>query len=112
MQVQSAPVQERPDLTTLKVSTQIVVLDVVVTDRKGNLVNNLTRDDFTILEDKVPQRIRSFDPPSAHRMPADMTVNSSADLAKIDDAPVTILVLDELNTRFEEMSYAPNAVVK
>jgi VWFA-related protein len=112
MQVQSAPVQERPDLTTLKVSTQIVVLDVVVTDRKGNLVNNLTRDDFTILEDKVPQRIRSFDPPSAHRMPADMTVNSSADLAKIDDAPVTILVLDELNTRFEDMSYARNAVVK
>jgi len=32
---------------TLKVTTRIVVLDVVVTDKKGNLVQrDLTRDDF------------------------------------------------------------------
>ena len=35
---------------TLKVTTRIVVLDVVVTDKKGNLVHrDLTRDDFTVL---------------------------------------------------------------
>jgi VWFA-related protein len=97
----------------LKLSTRIVVLDVVVTDKKGNVVTqNLTKDDFTIVEDHVPQTIRSFDPPSAHAMPAGVEVHSAADLKKIGDAPVTLLVLDELNTRFEDMSYSRNAMVK
>jgi VWFA-related protein len=33
-------------------------------------------------------------------------VNSTADLSRIGDAPVTIIVLDELNTSFEEMASA------
>jgi VWFA-related protein len=97
---------------TLKVSTTIVVLDVVVTDKKGNLVLDRKRDDFTVIEDKVGQTIRSFDPPSAHALPAAVVVNGTADLQKIGDAPVTILVLDELNTRFEDMTYSRNAMVK
>jgi VWFA-related protein len=91
------------------------VLDVVVTDKKGNLVHrDLTRDDFTIFEDKQPQTIRSFEPPSEHRMPAGDTaiVNSAADLKKIGDAPVTILVLDELNSRFEDMSFSRQMLIK
>jgi VWFA-related protein len=107
-----SPSAQQPT-TTLKISTKIVVLDVVVTDKKGNVVTqNLTRDDFTIVEDKVPQTIRSFDPPSAHAMPEGVTVHSVDDLKKIGDAPVTLLVLDELNTRFEDMSYSRNAMVK
>ena len=100
---------------TLKVTTRIVVLDVVVTDKKGNPVNHgLTRDDFTVLEDKQQQEIRSFEPPSEHRMPSvdAAIVNSAADLKKIGDAPVTILVLDELNSRFEDMSFARQMMVK
>ena len=47
--------------TTLKLSTRIVVLDVVVTDKQGKVVTqNLTKDDFTIVEDRVPQTIRSL----------------------------------------------------
>ena len=100
---------------TLRLSTRIVVLDVTVTDRKGNLVpRELTRDDFTIVEDGQPQRIRSFDPPSKHTMPqsAVAVVNSAADLVKIGDAPVTILVLDELNSRFEDMSFSRQMMLK
>jgi VWFA-related protein len=105
--------QPQPDVQTLKLSTRIVVLDVVVTDRKGNVVTTgLTQDDFTIVEDKVPQTIRSFDAPAAHAQPEGVVVNSAADLKKIGDAPVTLLVLDELNTRFEDMSYSRNATVK
>ena len=100
---------------TLKVTTRIVVLDVVVTDKKGNLVHrDLTRDDFTVFEDKQPQTIRSFEPPSEHGMPPSDSaiVNSAADLKKIGDAPVTILVLDELNSRFEDMSYSRQMMIK
>ena len=100
----------------LTVNARIVVLDVVVTDKKGNLVKTplLTRDDFTIYEDGKPQRMRSFEPPTAHEMPptAAPIVNSASDLKKIGDAPVTILVLDELNSRFEDMSFSRNAMIK
>jgi VWFA-related protein len=93
-----------------KVKTRIVVLDIVVTDKKGNVVTGLKQDDFKVYEDKQPQTILSFEPPSAHVMPASPNgqaiVNSTADLPKIGDAPVTIIVLDELNTSFEEMSSA------
>jgi VWFA-related protein len=101
---------------TLSVTTRVVVIDVVVVDKKGNLVrrSDLTRDDFTIYEDGKPQRVRSFETPSAHAMPAseNAIVNSAADLRKIGDAPVTILVLDELNSRFEDMSFSRNAMIK
>jgi VWFA-related protein len=100
---------------TIKVTTRVVVLDVVVTDKKGNLVSRtLTRDDFTVLEDGHPQAIRSFEPPTEHQMPSgnNAIVNSAADLKKIGDAPVTVLVLDELNSRFEDMSFSRQMMVK
>jgi VWFA-related protein len=100
---------------TLKVTTRIVVLDIVVTDKKGNLIHrDLTRDDFTLLEDGQPQTVRSFEPPSEHQMPPSdkAIVNSAADLKKIGDAPVTILVLDELNSRFEDMSFSRQMMIK
>jgi VWFA-related protein len=102
---------------TLHVTTRIVVLDVVVTDKKGNLVQRqLSKDDFMVYEDGVRQTIRSFEPPSDHAMPAapdgGAIVHSSADLSKIGAAPVTILVLDELNSRFEDMSFARQMMIK
>lgn len=101
--------------STIKVTTRIVVVDVVVTDKKGDLIHrDLTRDDFTVLEDRRPQTIRSFEPPSEHQMPTSdkAIVTSAADLKKIGDAPVTILVLDELNSRFEDMSFARQMMIK
>jgi VWFA-related protein len=110
--------QSAASVTTLKVNARIVVLDVTVTDKAAKLVDGLTKNDFTVLEDKVPQSIRSFEPPSAHVMPGSTPdkpvdlVHSAADLPKIGNAPVTILVLDELNTRFEDMSFGRNQLVK
>src|ERR1700748_3288165 len=119
--IHPAPVQQEPGGTqtkapaTIKVTTRIVVLDVVITDKKGKLIERgLTRGDCTVLEDGKEQEIRSFEPPSEHRMPsADGAIaNSAEDLTKIGDAPVTILVLDELNSRFEDMSFARQMMVK
>ena len=100
---------------TLHVSTQLVVLDVVVTDKKGNVVTRvLTKDDFQVLDGGVPQTIRHFETPVEHTMPEPGTavVRSAADLKKIGDAPVTILVIDELKGRFEDMSFARQMLVK
>jgi VWFA-related protein len=45
---------------TLKVYSRETIVDVTVTDAKGNPVHGLTRDDFTVKEDNKPQPIRSF----------------------------------------------------
>ncbi|TAM83916.1 MAG: VWA domain-containing protein [Acidobacteria bacterium] len=46
---------------TLKVSTNEVLVDVRVTDRRGNPVTNFKQSDFKVYEDGVPQEINSFD---------------------------------------------------
>lgn len=105
---------DQETVTTLRASAHLVVLDAVVTDKHGNPVRNLTKSDFTILEDGQEQTIASFEPPSQH-VPA--PVGDNAVLAKTvagqgatgnpTSAPapqsptasaVTILVLDELDT--------------
>jgi VWFA-related protein len=109
--------QQQPSSSagTLRVTSRIVILDVDVYNRKTHqLVNNLSQGDFTILEDNAEQTIRSFDPPSSHAMPTQPTaiVRSSADLPNIGNAPVSILVFDELNTAFEDMSFSSSQLIK
>jgi VWFA-related protein len=102
-----------PGAATLHVTTREVVLDIVVTDKRGNFVDGLKKDDFTVSEDKVQQRIVYFQPPSAHTIPPNTPeVQSTTDLRNIGNAPVTILVLDELNTTFADMAYARGALEK
>jgi VWFA-related protein len=106
---QETPIPQS-DTTTLHVASRLVVLDVVVIDRNGKFVPNLDRSQFTVTEDKVPQTIRNFDSPDGHEMPpgsADkMVVQNSADLPKIGNAPVNILVFDEVNTPFMQLAYS------
>ena len=46
---------------TLHVYQDLVVLDVVVTDKNGNPTRNLKRENFAVYEDNEPQRISTFD---------------------------------------------------
>jgi VWFA-related protein len=78
-------------------TTRNVILDAVVTDKKGAVVTGLTRNDFVIREDNAPQEIRSFDAVAA----GTSTENAT---------PHTILLVDELNTRFEDMAYTRYSV--
>jgi VWFA-related protein len=50
----------RSQRPTFQVESDLVVVDVTVRDRKGNLLGNLTRNDFRIFEDNVPQEIVTF----------------------------------------------------
>ncbi len=102
--------QDAPTMT-LQTTSTLIVLDVVVLDGAGKPVNSLDRSAFTILDDRVPKPIYSFDPPDAHRIPPGAVVGSSADLRKIGNAPVSILVLDELNTPWEQVDFARREMV-
>lgn len=88
------------DTPTFRVTTRLVFLDITVLDNKGRpVVKGLTKDDFTITESKKPQRIFSFEAPESHA-----NVNTE-DNNPANKAPVTVLVLDLLNSRFEDFAY-------
>jgi VWFA-related protein len=111
MQAQSTPSPKQPlpnDAATLHVTSRLVFLDVTVLDAKGRpIVNGLTQDDFAITQDKKPQRIFSFEAPDAHVVAADAAEDNPA-----GKAPVTIFVLDQLNSTFEQMAYIRYCVHK
>ena len=60
-----ARAQQAPsDAVTIRVTSQLVFLDVTVLDKKGHpVVKGLTKDDFTITDNKKSQRIFSFEAP-------------------------------------------------
>ena len=62
----TAPVGEQG---SEKIFTRRVRLPITVTDNKNQLVSGLTRNDFLILEDKVPQAIESFDDELSNKLP-------------------------------------------
>jgi VWFA-related protein len=105
-----------PRTTTITVNARLVVLDVVVTGKDGKPVDGLTRKDFQVFEDGKSQSIRSFEPPSAHSLPAESSSASAATVfdpakpAAFGQSPVTILVLDQLNTHFADSSFARRAL--
>jgi VWFA-related protein len=96
-QIQQGP----PDTPTIRVTSRLVFLDVTVLDKKGRpVVSGLTKDDFTITEDKRPQPIFSFEAPQTHIVDA-----IAGDDNPDGKAPVTIFVLDLLNSSFEDFAF-------
>jgi VWFA-related protein len=86
--------QNATPTTTLRVTSNLVFLDVTVVDRKGQpVVSGLTKDNFTIMENGKPQRIFSFDAPAASEKTRETASTNTTVVA-----PATILVLDLLNT--------------
>jgi len=45
----------------IQVTTELVLVNVVAHDKKGNLVRDLKKGDFTLLEDGKKQEISTFD---------------------------------------------------
>ncbi len=50
-----------PPRATFSTTTNVVVVDVTVTDSSGKPIPNLTKDDFVVLEDNKPQTLLSCD---------------------------------------------------
>jgi Ca-activated chloride channel homolog len=54
---------------TVKIPVRRVRLPITVIDKKGNFVPGLTKEDFVVLEDKVPQAIETFSDDLAQTTP-------------------------------------------
>jgi len=96
---------------TLHARSDLVIVDVVVTNAKQNAVHGLKSFDFTLLEDKVPQRIASFEehaaahiakPPPLPPMPPGTFGNYTPAPAS---GPMNVLLLDALNTPTSAQDY-------
>ena len=92
---------------TLRVTSSLVFLDVTVLDKNGRpVVSGLTKNDFAITEDKKPQRIFSFEPPEAH------TVANPGSADPQGRPPLTIFVLDLLDSNFQDFAFIRLSVEK
>src|SRR5579872_7528 len=49
------------DAPTFRTTTNLVIIDVTVRDKSGKAMDNLKKDDFTLLEDGKPQAISVFE---------------------------------------------------
>jgi VWFA-related protein len=109
---QDAPPQ-KTNFPALQVQAREVVLDIVVADKMGKVVTNLNKDAFRVYEDTVEQKIVSFSKPSDHQPIAGAPpVHSAADLVHAGNIPVNIIILDELNTAYEDTSYGRYSIEK
>lgn len=109
-----------PSELVLRVTSRMVSLDAVVTDRDGHPVMDLSRGDFTILEDGKPQTIATFSASTPVKgaqktglppiLPPHVTTNRP-DVIEANDR-VAILLLDGLNTPPQNQIYLKQQMLK
>jgi len=115
----NTPSSTEPTLT-IRRQTHLVVLDVVVVDKKLNPITGLKPSDFTILEKNQPQTIRNFDehapsppsaaPPAMPKLPPNVFTNYTP--VPDQNGPVNILLLDALNTPMKDQVYVRNQMLQ
>ncbi len=107
----TSQVSQQPEFT-LKEEVRNVVVDVVVTDKHGQPVKGLGKPAFHLLENGKPQEIAFFE----EHGPDDRASNTQAQpqlppgtytnvSAAQDGGPLLVLLLDAVNTRFDQQSY-------
>lgn len=112
------------DATHLRVNVDLVQLNVAVTDRKGNYIGGLRPEDFLITEDKIPEKIASFEEgngfihsagpahdlqASAVEAAAPALSSSSAKILSAAGADIFIL-FDTSNYMYRGFVYAQDAI--
>ncbi|HKS26476.1 MAG TPA: VWA domain-containing protein [Pyrinomonadaceae bacterium] len=122
---QQQGVQPADDDSVVRITTNLVQVDAVVTDSKGRFITNLGPEDFEILVNGRPQKITNFslvttDSRAAQPLASDTSRDRSSSTAPLPPAKIrpeqvkrTIaLVVDDLNLSFESINQARKALRK
>ena len=110
------------DDEVVRITSNLVQVDAVVTDSKGRLVTDLTAEDFEILEDNRPQKITNLSFVSNETSTAQPTAAPKGKDAPPLPPPVRLrpeqvrrtlaLVVDDLGLSFESAHYVRRALKK
>lgn len=106
----------------LKVEVRVVLEDVVVTNKKGEPVTGLKKEQFTVLEDGAPENLASFEehhdtpltsPPATKNSATPLPPNTytSSETVQPSDS-LNLLLLDWVNTQPADQVYVRTQVVK
>jgi VWFA-related protein len=94
---------------TIRVTTHMVLVDAVVTDKQGKAVTGLRPEDFVVEENGKPQKIVSLTTPADNAPPAAPLppgIYSNRPQDRSPGRPITVMLLDGLNTPFTDQAYA------
>jgi VWFA-related protein len=120
---QTGPGTGQPEQQVLRVTTRLVVVNVVVHDKKGAAVEGLTRDDFTVFDDGKEEKISFFSVERRGAMhgpsePLSPNVFSNR-MARQGGIPTSVaaILLDESEecfskTVFQDSAYARQELIK
>lgn len=125
IQTQTSSTQAAPPANppVVKVTTRLVLVDVVVTEGNGRPVTDLKQTDFEVKENGKPQKVVAFafqppPPPPVPGKPAYKPFTFSpgvfTNLRNLNGevGPPTILLIDGLNTPFKDQPYMRQQLVK
>jgi VWFA-related protein len=117
--VTSPSADKSPALPTLKVTTRLVIVDVVAADGKGHPITDLKAEDFTLTEEGSSQQIKVFnfqqstasDP--SQQPPAKMPLNLVTNVPSYKpNRALSVLLLDGLNSDSLAQKYARQEMLK
>jgi VWFA-related protein len=108
-QQKTSPPDQSPSTTaaTIAVDARLVNLPVVVRDKKGALIQNLTKDDFTLQVDGKPQTIRYFDKDTNLPLTLGLLVDTSQSQRSVLDEERTAssTFLDQMLTNPKDQAF-------
>ena len=93
---------------TIRVTTHLVLVDAVVTDKQGNPIAGLRPEDFVVEENGKAQKIATFaGPVQSTAGPASLPPGIYSNRSQYrSTGPVTVMLLDAINTPFSDQAYA------
>ncbi len=117
------PASQSSSPPVFRATARLVLVDVIVTDHHGQFIPGLKAGDFTVLEDKKPQKITAFavQVPAAATAPAksypplELPPHQYTNFAFVrpeSDRPVTIVLLDMLNTSGMDQAEARKQMIQ
>jgi VWFA-related protein len=102
--------------TLIRATTRLVILDVVATDDRGEVLTGLKAEDFTALEDGKPQHISAFSfhrpgegPAAPPQLPPNVVSNAPA---YTSNSSMNIILLDAINSEFSSHAYAQDMLIR
>jgi VWFA-related protein len=106
---------DEPSLT-IRTNTRLVVVDVVVTDKKGQPVTGLKAEDFALEENGKKQKVSLFFAPGmgngSNPTPTPAGILSNRPENVRPSGVPTVLLLDAANSQFRDQAYARSQMLK